>query len=85
MDNAAQSSMSASPIEYGTSLDRRPRTCWTVVSSNFKTAGRHPWRCRRTDRSRRAPAIVPTLGTLTATPANRSEPWRPMRSRTSNP
>src|SRR5260370_17369697 len=22
----------------------------------FKTAGRHPWRCRRTDRSRRAPA-----------------------------
>src|SRR5438132_1894764 len=85
MDNAAQSSMSASPIEYGTSLDRRPRTCWTVVSSNFKTAGRHPWRCRRTDRSRRAPAIVPTLGTLTATPANRSEPWRPMPSRTSNP
>ncbi len=56
MDNAAQSSMSASPVEYGTTLDRRPRTCWTVVSSNFKTAGRHPWRCRRTDRSRRAPA-----------------------------
>ena len=24
---------------------------------HFKTAGRHPWRCRRTDRSRRAPAI----------------------------
>ena len=26
------------------------------VPTNFKTAGRHPWRCRRTDRSRRAPA-----------------------------
>jgi hypothetical protein len=24
--------------------------------TTFKTAGRHPWRCRRTDRSRRAPA-----------------------------
>jgi len=35
MDNAAQSSMSASPVDYGTTLDRRPRTCWTVVSSNF--------------------------------------------------
>src|SRR2546427_2992933 len=57
MDNAAQSSMSASPVEYGTTLDRRPRTCWTVSSSNFKTAGRHPWRCRRTDRSLRAPPV----------------------------
>jgi hypothetical protein len=28
-----------------------------VGSTVFKTAGRHPWRCRRTDRSRRAPAI----------------------------
>src|SRR2546428_12200390 len=36
---------------------------WSLVDSvdrtvtTFKTAGRHPWRCRRTDRSRRAPAI----------------------------
>jgi hypothetical protein len=27
-----------------------------VIETTFKTAGRHPWRCRRTDRSRRAPA-----------------------------
>jgi hypothetical protein len=28
-----------------------------LAETTFKTAGRHPWRCRRTDRSRRAPAI----------------------------
>ena len=28
-----------------------------LAETTFKTAGRHPWRCRRTDRSLRAPAI----------------------------
>ncbi len=32
------------------------RTPADDAPANFKTAGRHPWRCRRTDRSRRAPA-----------------------------
>src|SRR2546428_10366444 len=32
------------------------RTLADDAPANFKTAGRHPWRCRRTDRSRRAPA-----------------------------
>ena len=32
------------------------RTSADDAPANFKTAGRHPWRCRRTDRSRRAPA-----------------------------
>src|SRR3982074_1342223 len=31
------------------------RTLADDAPANFKTAGRHPWRCRRTDRSRRAP------------------------------
>src|ERR1700730_2093325 len=32
------------------------RTLANDGPANFKTSGRHPWRCRRTDRSRRAPA-----------------------------
>ncbi len=35
----------------------RGGSAWAQVGSTvFKTSGRHPWRCRRTDRSRRAPA-----------------------------
>ena len=38
---------------------KRNYTGWSLVSpsgGHFKTAGRHPWRCRMTDRSRRAHA-----------------------------
>ncbi len=36
MDEAAQSSMWASPVEFRTTLNRRLRTRWTVTLSNFK-------------------------------------------------
>src|SRR3979411_2762237 len=36
----------------------RPVEAVDAALTTFKTAGRHPWRCRRTDRSRRAPASI---------------------------
>jgi len=38
---------------------RPPVDAADLLVTTFKTAGQHPWRCRRTDRSRRALASLP--------------------------
>jgi hypothetical protein len=43
-------------LDYKMNVGEPWRTQADDAPANFKTSGRHPWRCRRTDRSRRAPA-----------------------------
>ncbi len=52
-----------------------------VASTTFKTAGRHPWRCRRTDRSRRAPAnLLSQIGGSNPVYHLLEEHWVPIAS-----
>ena len=46
------------PVTYRMNAGERWRTLANDGPANFKTDVRHPWRCRRTDRSRRAPASL---------------------------
>src|SRR5438105_15953966 len=45
------------PLNYKMNVSELRRTQADDGPANFKTAGRHPWRCRRTDGSRRAPPV----------------------------
>jgi hypothetical protein len=47
VDRAPQSTIWAAPLEYRTTLDGHPRTCWIVNSSAMSTDGSFPSRPRQ--------------------------------------
>src|SRR6266853_984723 len=55
-------------LNYRMNAGEPCRTLADDEPANFKTPGRHPWRCRRTDRSRRAPATALERASTQAVP-----------------